>query len=127
MKASRREFLHRSTLAAASICLGAQSAHAEIVPDEKKSTMHRHLLFDGGDIPRILKTVQHPRFVEYWKSMKDADLVADTKFLRDELRLNNHVKDMLRARQVLERSSFVYRLTEDKRHLDVARHAVDRI
>lgn len=126
MKTNRRQFLHRSTLAAASLYLGARAAHAEMVPDQQEATP-RHLLFDESDIPRILKTVQHPRFAGYWQSMKDADLAADAKFLKDEIRFNNHVKDMARARLILERSAFVYRLTNDKRHLDVALRAANAL
>jgi hypothetical protein len=76
MKATRRQFLHRSTFAAVSLYLGARTAHAEILPDQQESTRDGHLLFDESDIPRILKTVQHPRFAEHWKSMKGADLAG---------------------------------------------------
>ncbi|MBI4428270.1 MAG: hypothetical protein HY562_04045, partial [Ignavibacteriales bacterium] len=75
----------------------------------------------------MLKTVQHPRFVPYWKSIVEADLAADMKFLREELRLNNHVSDFLKARIILERTSFVYVLTKDTKHLDVAKLAISRI
>jgi hypothetical protein len=126
MKPTRREFLQSSVLAAAGLYAGVAKADAapllEDTPRKWKS-----LLFDDSDVPRILKTVQHPRFAPHWKTMKEADLKADLKFLKDELRLNNHSKDMLRARLILERSSFVYKLTKDKQHLDIARVAIDRI
>ncbi len=127
MKASRREFLQRSALAAGGLYLGAQTASAKFLLSEELPPSNASLLFDDSDVQRILETIKHPRFADYWKSMQGADLKSDLKFLKDELRLNNHVKDMLRARQILERSSFVYRLTHDKQHLDVARVAIDRI
>ena len=52
---------------------------------------------------------------------------ADRKFLSDELKLNNHVRHLLQARQILERSSFVYAMTHDAKHRDAARQAIDRI
>lgn len=126
MKPTRREFLQRSIGAAAGLYVGVANAGVAPVPDAS-SRNRKHLLFDDSDVPRILKTVQHPRFASHWKTMKEADLKADLKFLKNELRLNNHSKDMLRARLILERSSFVYKLTEDKQHLAVARVAIDRI
>lgn len=127
MKASRREFLQHGALAASGLYLGARNAKAEFLLSEDLPSPKAGLLFDDSDVPRILETIKHPRFADYWKSMQDADLKSDLAFLKDELRLNNHVKDMLRARQILERSSFVHRLTHDKQHLEVARAAIDRI
>lgn len=97
------------------------SAPEELLPNPQG------LLFDDADISRMLETVKHPRFAPYWKSLIEADLNADTKFLRDELRLNNHVMDLLRARTILERTSFAYVLTKDTRHLDVAKLAIGRM
>ncbi len=127
MKTSRREFLQRGALAASGLYLSARNAKAEFLLAEDLASPEAGLLFDESDVPRILQTIKHPRFADYWKSMQYADLKNDLQFLKDELRLNNHVKDMLRARQILERSSFVYRLTHDKQHLEVARVAIDRI
>ena len=127
MKSSRRDFLQRSAFTAAGLYLGTRSAQSALMTHDGSPTPAAGLLFDESDVPRMLETIKHPRFVDYWKSMNSADLAADTKFLKDELRLNNHVKDMLRARQIVERSSFVYRLSHDKQHLDVAKRAIDRI
>ena len=69
----------------------------------------------------------HPRFAPYWKSLTDADLEADQQFIATELKLNNHVKDMLQVRQILERTSFVYALTGDPRQGEMAKLAIDRI
>jgi len=85
------------------------------------------LLFDAGDLPRMRKALGHPHVAPYWDSVVNADLAADTKFLRDEARLNNHAKDMLRVRQILERTSFVYAVTASSAQGDVARRAVDKI
>lgn len=126
MKPTRREFLQNSALAAAGLYAGLANASAALLPEDKPKN-RRGLLFDDSEIPRILKTVKHPRFATHWKSMREADLKADAKFLKDEVKLNNHARDMLRVRLILERSSFVYKLTNDKLHLDIARVAIDKI
>ncbi len=87
----------------------------------------RGLLFDAADLPRLRETIRHPRFAPYWKSLTDADLEADRRFLTTELKLNNHVKHMLQARQILERTSFVFALTNDARQLEIAKLAIDRL
>jgi hypothetical protein len=87
----------------------------------------RTLIFDPEDVPRLQETVRHPRYAPFWEGMKNADLSADRVFLRDELRLNNHVRHMVRARQMLERSAFVYALTHNPDHLVVAREAIEKI
>ncbi|MBI5471050.1 MAG: heparinase II/III family protein [Ignavibacteriae bacterium] len=126
MKPTRREFLLSSVIAAAGLYAGVANADATPASEDAR-WKRKSLLFDDSDVPRILKTVQHPRFASHWNSMTEVDFIADLKFLKEELRLNNHTKDMLRARLILERSAFVYKLTKDRRHLDLARVAIDRI
>ncbi len=126
MSNSRRVFLHKSALAAAGLSLKPWSV-AEGRGMSRISDTPRGLLFDKSEIPRMLKTIKLPRFAPYWKSIVDADLAADTKFLREELRLNNHVADFLKARIILERTSFVFALTQDAKQLEVAKLAVRRI
>lgn len=127
MRASRRKFLNTAILTMAGVALNPRKALAGYVSDGPKEKTRRGLLFDQSDIARIQGTQSHPRFALYWKTILEADLEADTKFLRNELRLNNHVADLLKARTILERTSFVYATAGDKRHLEVARLAIDRI
>src|SRR3989339_597119 len=127
MKSSRRKFLNTAAMTAAGVALTPWESLAGSVLETRAAPKHKGLLFDASDIPRIRETIKHPRFAPYWKSIIDANLEADTRFLRTELRLNNHVVDFARARQILERSSFVYRITGNKSHLEVARFAIDRI
>lgn len=87
----------------------------------------RGLLFDPAELPRLQETIKHPRFAPYWNSLKDADLEKDKKFLRDELKLNNHVRHFLNARVILERTSFVYLLNKEERQLEVAKLAIERL
>ena len=127
MKSSRRKFLNTAAMTAAGVALTPWKSLAGSAFEAPSAPSHKGLLFDASDIPRIRETTKHPRFAPYWKSIIEANLEADTKFLRTELRLNNHVADLLRARQILERTSFVYRITGDKRNLEVALLAISRI
>ena len=127
MKSSRRKFLNTAALTMAGVALAPRKTLAGYLPQEPIQRISRGLLFDKADIARIQATQTLPRFATYWKTMTEADLASDTKFLRTELRLNNHVADLLRARQILERSSFVYAINGDTKHRDVSKLAVDRI
>ena len=127
MNPSRREFLQKTALTAAGIWVAPLAVDAPLFAGAAKSTETKGLLFDAHDIPRMRETVKHPRFAEYWKSLTDADLQADRKFLKDELRLNNHVKDMLQARQILERTAFVYALTGSAEQAEIAKLAISRL
>ena len=93
-------------------------------PAREKQRKRSGLFFDAEDLPRIRKTLKHPRFAAFWKGLIEADLTADRTFLEKELHLNNHVKDFLRAREILERTSFVYAVTQDSRQLEVAKRAI---
>ena len=111
----------------AGVALAPRRTLAGYVPDDPIQKKSQALLFDQSDISRIQATQKLPRFASYWKTMLEADLAADRKFLRTELRLNNHVADLLRARQILERSSFVYAINGDKNHLEISKLAIGRI
>lgn len=127
MTTTRRVFLQQTAAVAAGLSLANPFANAnEQISPAATSTRHT-LFFDPDDVPRLLATVRHPRFAPFWRSMTEADLAADTTFLRDELKLDNHVSHLLRARQILERTSFVYALTQDPRQLELARRTIDRI
>jgi hypothetical protein len=127
MKTSRRRFLHQTSLATASLAFSPWRFFIETNNRRNNANLTRGLLFDAEDLPRLQETIKHPRFAPYWNSLKDADLEKDKKFLREEMKLFNHVKDFLTARIILERTSFVYLLTKDERQLEVARLAIDRI
>lgn len=126
MKTTRRAFLGSAALGATALVLAPRSlvAKGRQLTQETKSA---GLLFDASDIDRMRQTVQHPRFAPYWQSLTNADFASDRKFLAEELRLNNHVADMLKARLILERTSFVYALTRDPKQLEIAKLAIDRL
>jgi len=127
MTATRRDFLKIAGTAATGLPLIPLLAHASRYEAPPAGAASPGLLFDREDIPRIRRAVEHPHIAPWWKSITGADLAADANFIRSEARLNDHSKDMLRVRQILERTSFVYALTGDRAQLDVARRAVDKI
>ncbi|MCI0691713.1 heparinase II/III-family protein [candidate division KSB1 bacterium] len=120
---TRRDFLNRTVMTTAGLALGPWRLLAESFTPENPP---RGLLFDPDELPRLQETIKHPRFVPYWNSLKDADLEKDKKFLR-ELNLLNHVYHFRDARIILERTSFVYLLSKDERHLEVAKLAIERM
>lgn len=127
MRSSRRRFLNTAALTAAGVALSPWKAIAGYVPTPAQGGTSRGMLFDKADIPHIRETFKLPRFASYWKSLVDADLEADKKFLRTEVRLNNHAVDFLKVRQILERTSFAHTIGGDKRHLEVALIAIGKM
>lgn len=85
------------------------------------------LLFDADELPRIRATLARPEFAAYWRSAREADLAADERFLRDELKLDHVNADLARAANILQRSAFVHAVAPDAAHLAVARLALNRI
>src|SRR5512137_2333250 len=126
MRPSRRRFLNTAALTAAGVALSPWKALAGYVPTPVQGATRHGMLFDKSDIPRIRETLKLPRFSAYWRSLTEADLEADKKFLRTEVRLNNHAVDFLKVRQILERTSFAYTIGGDKRQLEVALMALGK-
>jgi hypothetical protein len=127
MNRTRREFLGKSLLGTIGLAILPRTIHGAVEPGMGDAPSRRGLLFAADDLPRLRETIRHPRFAPYWKLLTDADLDADRRFLTTELKLNNHVKHMLQARQILERTSFVFALTSDPRQLEIAKLAIDRL
>jgi hypothetical protein len=122
---SRRTFLKSSAALAASLPfahLSLRAAAPNAAPNAQGG-----LLFDAADLPRIRANTQHPRFAKLWREMTEADLAADTQFLLHAVRYNNHVADMMRVRQIVERSSFVYAVNHDAAHLAVTKLAIRQL
>ncbi len=124
---TRRTFLKSSaalaaTLPFAHLRLPAADAAVPAAPGTGKG-----LLFDAADLPRIRANTKHPRFAALWAEMTGADLAADTDFLQNKVRFNNHVADMMRCRLIVERSSFVHAVNGDAAHLAVTKLAIRKL
>jgi hypothetical protein len=125
MAESRRSFLQKTAAASAGLLFARPAlALPSLAPPPPEGS---GLLFGADDLERIRHTLEHPRFADFWKAATSADLDADRKFLTEQLRLNNHSKDFLQARQILERSAFVHALTGSRQDLGIARLAIARI
>ncbi|MEZ5278035.1 MAG: heparinase II/III family protein [Opitutaceae bacterium] len=85
------------------------------------------LLFDSAEVPRIRTTLQRPEFAAFWDGARRADLAADERFLREELRLNNPNSDLARAANILQRCAFVQAIESDPAQVALARLALDRM
>ena len=55
------------------------------------------------------------------------DVAGETRFLREELSLRDHIQHMLRARTIVENASFAYAVSGEQRFLELARMAVGRM
>jgi hypothetical protein len=88
---------------------------------------HPVLFFSAEDLPRIREATRVPLFKKFWESIANADLAADTKFLKEELDIHNHVAHLLRANEILKRSAFVALVGENKAHEDVAKLAIEKV
>ena len=125
MAESRRSFLQKAAVASAGFLLARPAVAG--TPLQTRVPEAGGFLFGPEDLERIRATLQLPRFAAFWKEMTSGDFDADQRFLTAQLRLNNHSKDILQARQILERSSFVYALTGSREDLGIARLAIARI
>lgn len=129
MSTSRRTFLKNSAALAACLPLARLPLNAAEAKGAVSSaaSAKEGLLFDEADLPRIRANTRHPRFAKLWAEMTGADLAADTDFLQNKVRFNNHVVDMMRCRLIVERSSFVYAVNRDAAHLAVTKLAIRKL
>ena len=125
---NRRMFLKSAGVLASLPLLGrAMTGSESPVTPAVQPSRTRGLLFDAEDIPRIRENLAAPRFAEMRAQVFPAEMDANEHFLRDELRLENLMVDMARARQLLEHAAFAYVLTKDQRQLALAKLALRRI
>ena len=126
---SRRAFLkHTATLAAALPLVRLPLAAAEPASASAPAAgPARGLLFDPSELPRIRASLELPRLAEIRNTLLQVDFAAETKFLREQMRLNNHVADFGRVWKLIENCAFAYVVFRDQRQLDLALLALLRI
>src|SRR5690349_18896541 len=101
---SRRTFLRNSvTLAAALPLVRLPLGAAEnAAPAPASSTAKKGLFFDQSDLPRIRANLASPRFAVINAELTGTDHTTERKFLREGVRLNDHITDFGRVRHILE-------------------------
>lgn len=128
MKQSRRAFLQQSTLLAATLPLvSLKVSAAETAPAASAGRADAGLFFDPAEAPRIRATLDLPRFAELKGKILGRDLAAEERFLRDEIKLTDHITDQSKARAILEHGALAFALTGDRRELAVAKLAITRL
>lgn len=122
---SRRRFIGSSFLG----LLGLITARRKLFSAEPflAANNHPRLFFSEEDLPRIRENTRLPLFKDFWNSLIQADIAADTKFLMEEIDIHNHVVHLLRANEILKRSAFVALIGEDKQHEELAKLAIEKI
>jgi len=91
------------------------------------STHSPRLLFNSAELPRIRTTLARPEFASFWDATRQADLAADERFLREEINLNEPVKDHARAANILLRSAFIHAVEPAPAQVTLANLAFDRL
>lgn len=116
---SRRTFLKTTAALAALPLVRLPLAAAETAPTPAAGAA-RGLLFDAAELPRIRANLELPRLAEVRAMVRDLDVAAETKFLREQLRLNNHVADFMRLWKVVQNAAFAHAVWGDPAHLELA-------
>jgi hypothetical protein len=127
---TRRSFLKSSAALAAALPfarLPLSAAEPAATASVPAASLSRGLLFDPADLPRIRANLDLPRLAEVRATLLNVDFAVETKFLRDEMRLNNHVADFMRVWKLVENCAFAYVVWGDQRQLDLALLALRRI
>lgn len=126
---TRRSFLKNSAVLAATLPfarLPLGAAEPAGTPDLAPGPT-RGLLFDRSELPRIRANLDLPRCAEIRGQLLNLDFAAETKFLREELRMNNHVVDFGRAWKLVQNCAFAYTVWGDQRQLDLCLLALRRM
>ena len=125
---TRRSFLKTATALAGVCALNRANSvvAATPVPAAAPAPMSG-LFFDRADIPHIRANLELPRFATLRAKLFGRDLAAEERFLRDEIKLTDHIMDQSKARAILEHAALVFALTGEKRELALARLAIQRL
>ena len=122
---TRRRFLSRGITGLAGFALAGERLLSTKL--SVPLTEYPGLFFSRDDLAKIHANTGLPLFKQYWESLVNADIGSDTKFLKEELDVHNHVAHILRANEILKRSAFVALVEENKQHEGLARLAIEKI
>lgn len=126
---TRRTFLKTSVALAAALPFSSTSGRgmSPVAASGAAPGPARGLLFDPDDLPRIRANLELPRLASVRAMLLDVDFTGSTRFLREELRLTNHVADFMRAWKLVQQCSFAHAVWGDPRQLELALLALRRL
>ncbi len=124
---TRRTFLKSSAVLAATLPFARLPLGAATAANAPAAGPGRGLLFDPADLPRIRANLDLPRCAEIRGQLLDLDFAAETKFVREESRLNNHVADFMRLWKLVQNCAFAHVVWGDRRQLDLCLLALRRL
>jgi hypothetical protein len=125
---TRRTFLKTTAALSAALPLSrVPLAAAPVAGAAGPAASPGGLLFDRADLARIRANLELPRLSEVKAMLTTVDFAAETKFLREELRLNNHVADFMRVWKLVQTCAFAYAVWGDRRQLEVALLGLQRL
>ena len=122
---TRRKFLEQSGLLFG-IGLLDPLRFIPVLEDQTKFT-NPHLYFSSADLSFMKKNLKRPLFETFWQETLKADIQSDKKFLEYEIKFNNQIRHLLRADQILQRAAFVFAMTGNETHGELAKLAVRKI
>lgn len=126
---SRRTFLRNSVTLAAALPLARLPLGAAVssAPAPAAAAVKKGLFFEKSDLPRIRANLAHPRFAVINAELTGTDHAAERKFLREGVRLNDHITDFGRVRHILETTALAFVVYNKAEDLETAQLALQRI
>ena len=117
---SRRDFLHRSGLAASGLLLAPR-----LVWPARPGDLALELLFSAEALPALrAHYAADPLFRPLRAELAAFDRAAERRFLREEVRLDDHLVHLRRVSEAARRMAFLYLMTGDA---DAAALAVEAV
>jgi hypothetical protein len=125
---TRRTFLKTTAALAAALPVARLPLHAAPpAPAASAPNSGAGLLFAPSELPRIRASLEHPRLAKVRAMLRDIDTAAESRWLREEMRLNNHVSDFMRVWKLVQNTAFAHVVWEEQKHLDLALLALSRM
>ncbi len=111
------------------LCLSfARMAQSIALPEQKKTTIaakDKGVFFDMEDIPEFQRLFRSdPMFASLKSELEGIDRKAERKFLKKEVRYNDHLYDIARVSRIAQRMAFLYLFSGDK---DAAKLAIEAV
>lgn len=124
---TRRTFLKTTAALAAALPVVRLPLHAGASPAPTTGSEDAGLLFAPSELPRIRASLEHPRLAKVRSTLRGLDVEEESRWLREDLRLNNHVADFMRVWKLVQNAAFAHVVWEEPKHLQLALLALSRM